>query len=80
MASQRFVDALSPFPDVPTADVPKFSLSRLSSGDSTYAHEIFETYRTTGFFLLEIEERIEYAQNASKVKVAGCVISILKNR
>lgn len=55
MVSQRLFDALPPFPkDVSTADVPKFSLSRLFSGDSVYAHEVFETCRTTGFFLLEM--------------------------
>ena len=55
MVSQKFFDSLPPFPkDIPTADVPKFSLAKLSSGDSTYARKLFETCRTTGFFLLEM--------------------------
>ena len=55
MVSQSLFDSLPPFPkDVPTADVPKFSLAKLSSGDSTYARRLFETCRTTGFFLLEM--------------------------
>ena len=55
MVSQKLFDSLPPFPkDVPTANVPKFSLSKLSSGEYTYARELFETCRTTGFFLLEM--------------------------
>ncbi|CAD6564679.1 MAG: hypothetical protein ASARMPREDX12_002410 [Alectoria sarmentosa] len=54
MVSQELFDALPSFPDVLTADVPKFSLSRLSSGDSAYAHKVFKTCCTTGFFLLEM--------------------------
>ena len=54
MASQRFFSTLPPFPDVPTADIPRYSLSRLSSGDPTYAHEVFKTCCTTGFFLLDM--------------------------
>ena len=55
MVSQKLFDSLPPFPkDVPTADVPKFSLAKLSSDDSTYARKLFETCRTTGFFLLEM--------------------------
>ena len=54
MASQQFFSMLPPFPDVPTADIPKFSLSKLSSDDSTYAHEVFKTCCTTGFFLLDM--------------------------
>ena len=103
MVSQKLFDALPSFPDVLTADVPKFSLSRLSSGDSAYAHKVFETCCTTGFFLLEmgddmvkeidamfdisnnvfdleIEEKIRYAQNASKGKFTGCVTFTLLNR
>ena len=62
MASQQFFSTLPPFPDVPTADIPKFSLSRLSSDDSTYAHEVFKTCCTTGFFLLDMsgEETGDY--------------------
>ena len=55
MASQKLFDSLPPFPeDIPTADVRKFSLAKLSSGDPTYARKLFETCRTTGFFLLEM--------------------------
>ena len=55
MVSQKLFDSLPPFPkDILTADVPKFSLAKLSSGDSTYARKLFETCRTTGFFLLEM--------------------------
>lgn len=55
MVSQRLFDGLPPFPDnVPTADVPKFSLSKLSSGDVIYAGQLFETCRRTGFFLLDM--------------------------
>ena len=55
MVSQKLFDSLPPFPkDIPTADVPKFSLAKLSSGDSTYARKLFETCCTTGFFLLEM--------------------------
>ena len=55
MASQKLFDALPPFPpNIPTADVSKFSLSRLSSGDAAYARKLFETCRTTGFFLLDL--------------------------
>ena len=54
MASQQFFSTLPPFPDVPTADIPKISLSRLFSDDSTYAHEVFKTCCTTGFFLLDM--------------------------
>ena len=54
MVSQRLFESLPPFPDISTADIPKFSLSRPSSGDSAYTHTIFETCRTTGFFLLEM--------------------------
>ena len=55
MVSQKLFDSLPPFPkDVPTADVPKFSLAKLSTADSTYARKLFETCRTTGFFLLEM--------------------------
>ena len=55
MVSQKLFDSLPPFPkDIPTADVPKFSLAKLSSGDSTYARKLFETCRTTGFFLLDM--------------------------
>ena len=54
MVSQRLFDALPPFPDVSTADVPKFSLSRLSSGDCAYTQKVFEACCTTGFFLLEM--------------------------
>ena len=55
MVSQRLFDGLPPFPEnVPTADVPKFSLAKLSSGDASYASKLFETCRRTGFFLLEM--------------------------
>ena len=55
MVSQEMFARLPPFPEnVSIADVPKFSLSGLSSGDSTYARKVFETCRTTGFFLLDI--------------------------
>ena len=55
MVSQKLFNAYPPFPqDVPTADVPKFSLAKLSSGDSAYTHQLFETCRSTGFFLLEM--------------------------
>lgn len=55
MASQRLFDALPQFPpNVPTAEVPRISLSRLSSGDSAYAQTVFETCCTTGFFLLDL--------------------------
>lgn len=37
-----------------TADVPKYSLSQLSSGDSVYAHKVFETCCTMGLFLVEM--------------------------
>ena len=55
MVSQEMFTRLPPFPeDVSIADVPKFSLSGLSSGGSTYARKMFETCRTTGFFLLDM--------------------------
>lgn len=55
MVSQELFARLPPFPEnVSIADVPKFSLSGLSSGDSTYARKVFETCRTTGFFLLDM--------------------------
>lgn len=55
MVSQRVFDGLPPFPEnVPTAEVPKFSLSKLSSGDVIYASQLFETCRRTGFFLLDM--------------------------
>ena len=55
MVSQELFARLPPFPgNVSIADVPKFSLSRLSSGDSTYARKVFETCCTTGFFLLDM--------------------------
>ena len=55
MVSQQSFDALPPFPsNVPTAEVPKFSLSMLSSGDAAYARDVFMTCCTTGFFLLDM--------------------------
>ncbi len=78
-------------------------MSRISSDDAGYAHEVFETCRTTGFFLLElggeeigdnlikeidamfdisndvfdleVEEKIEYAEDYSRGKLTGCVTS-----
>ena len=56
MASQKLFNSLPPFPpNVPAEEVPKFSLSRLSSGDSIYTRKVFETCRTTGFFLLALD-------------------------
>ena len=55
MVSQKLFDSLPPFPsNVPTAEVPKISLSKLSSGDAAYASDLFRTCCTTGFFLLEM--------------------------
>ena len=54
MVSQKLFEAYPSFPDVPTANVPKFSLTRLSSRDAAHGHDMFETCRTTGFFLLEM--------------------------
>ena len=55
MVSQKLFDAVPPFPsNIPTAEVPKISLSKLSSGDPAFAYDLFRTCCTTGFFLLDM--------------------------
>lgn len=56
MISQKRFDAFPPCPEsaILPADVPKFSLSKRSSGDCAYAHGTIETCCTTGFFLLKM--------------------------
>ena len=77
MASRKLFDALPPFPlNVPVADVPKFSLSDLSSGDSAYAQKLFETCCTTGFFLLDISGQ---PTGDKTIKEVDAMFNISKN-
>lgn len=65
MVSQKLFESLPPFPDISTADVPKFSLSRLSSGDSAYAHKGHSPH------LSQPEMLVAKIHEASQKAVAG---------
>ena len=56
MASTQLFDAVPQFPEnVPTAEITKTSLSKLTSEDKAEAKTCFEACRILGFFLLDLD-------------------------
>jgi len=56
MPTVRAFDAVPPFPDdVPVYELPRLSLRKLMADDSLQSSALFETFRTHGFALLDLQ-------------------------
>ena len=74
MASIRLFQSYPPFPnDVPTVEVPTFSLSKLSSGDKAQSEALLQICRTRGFFLLDLKGDAEGEKLLKNIKAVFAV-------
>jgi hypothetical protein len=56
MSTAKAFEAVPPFPDdVPVYELPRLLLSKLISNDPEQSRELFESFRTHGFALLDMQ-------------------------
>lgn len=60
MPTAKAFEAVPPFPDdVPVYELPRLSLSKLISDDPEQSRELFDSFRTHGFALLDMQGCVE---------------------
>lgn len=57
MPTAKAFESVPPFPtDVPTFELPQFSLRKLIANEKEQSHELFEAFRAHGFALLDMRD------------------------